>query len=498
METATYSNLYQAKQINNDQRKVLAYDALVGKKPISQLANRNDVSRKFIYAQKNKAIKAIDDAFSKPQKEEKVLFYIPVTPKWLCILVLCLLMHCKSSFRGIIKVFSDVLNFNISIGTIFNISQIAIKKSRIINEQQDLSNAKLVTNDELFHHNKPVLTGVDIPSLYCYLLSQEKQRDADTWAITLWELQKKGFDPDRVIADTADGLRNGHKIALPNTPCDADNFHITKSLVELRQFFNNRRKSAISYRKQMEDKMNKAKEHGNSQKYCRKLGAAKKHESQMCYLYESITTLVSWMEHDVLNKAGPNPIVRRELYDFVLDEFKQLAKLHPHRIKQICTALHNQKELLLGFTDVLDIKFQIIAEKFCYPTEIIWQMCELLRCEFESDNYNIRSIPLQLLLKEQFEPIENAVIQAMNSTERTSSMVENLNSRIKPYLFLRREIGSNYLELLRFYLNHTHFLRSSNSNRVGKTPAELLTGKQHPHWLEMLGFEKFKRQITIH
>lgn len=497
MEAATYSYC-PAKQITNDQRKALAYNALVKKQPISQIANCSDVSRKFIYVQKSKAVKAIDDAFNKPKQESKVLFYIPVTKEWLCMVVLCLLMHCRSSFRGVIKFCSDILDFKISVGTISNISQAAIKKAETINEQQDLSKVKEGAHDELFHYNNPVLAGVDVSSLYCYLLSQEKQRDADTWAITLWDLQKQGLNLNRVIADTAEGLVNGHKIAMPDVPCHADNFHITKSLTELRQFFNNKRKSAITYREKMEDKMNKAKKHGNSQKYCRKLGNAKKHEAKMCDLYESICTLVSWMEHDVLNKAGPNPIVRRELYDFILDEFKKLAKIHPHRIKSICTTLHNQKESLLAFVDLLDTKFQKLAERFCYPTEVIWQMCELQRCEFESDNYNIRSVPLQLLLKNQFDPVEDAVIEVMNSTERTSSMVENLNSRIKPYLFLRREIGSNYLELLRFYLNHSHFMRSSNPKRVGKTPAALLTGVKHQHWLKMLGFDKFQRQIAIH
>ena len=80
----------------------------------------------------------------------------------------------------------------------------------------------------------------------------------------------------------------------------------------------------------------------------------------------------------------------------------------------------------------------------------------------------------------------------MNSTERTSSMIENLNSRLRPYLFLRREIGSDYLELLRFYLNHTPFMRSE-THRANKSPAELLTGESHPHWLEMLGYQRFKR-----
>ena len=91
-----------------------------------------------------------------------------------------------------------------------------------------------------------------------------------------------------------------------------------------------------------------------------------------------------------------------------------------------------------------------------------------------------------------FYDIEDAVIAAMDSTERTSSMIENLNSRLRPYFYLRKEIGFDYLELLRSYLNHTPFLRSQ-THRANKTPAELLTGKTHKHWLELLGYQPFKR-----
>ena len=125
-------------------------------------------------------------------------------------------------------------------------------------------------------------------------------------------------------------------------------------------------------------------------------------------------------------------------------------------------------------------------------------LCKIMLSEFLSPysgtpNYIIRALPFQLQFKEEFELIEDAVITAMDKTERTSSMIENLNSRLSPYFFLRREIGYGYLDLLRFYLNHTPFLRSEKQHRVGKTPTEILTGKAHNHWLEMLGFEKFKR-----
>ena len=48
-------------------------------------------------------------------------------------------------------------------------------------------------------------------------------------------------------------------------------------------------------------------------------------------------------------------------------------------------------------------------------------------------------------------------------------------------------------DLLRFFLNHRRFLRSNRPERVDKSPRELLTGRTHPHWLELLGYERFDR-----
>ena len=216
---------YPAKEINIKQKKTMALQVIHQKQTITNIAKENQVSRQFVYKQKHKATQAIDDIFSELATEkEKVLFYLPVTKSWLIQLVLCLLLHCRCSFRGVTKLFQDVLDASISIATVHNISTGAIQKSKEINAAQDLSRVKLGAHDEIFHHNKPVLAGVDIQSLYCYLLSQEKHRDGETWAIHLWDLEKKGFNPERVIADDGNGLRAGHQIALPHIPCDADNF----------------------------------------------------------------------------------------------------------------------------------------------------------------------------------------------------------------------------------------------------------------------------------
>ena len=81
----------------------------------------------------------------------------------------------------------------------------------------------------------------------------------------------------------------------------------------------------------------------------------------------------------------------------------------------------------------------------------------------------------------------------MKQTPRASSMVENLNSRLRNYFFLRKQLGPSYLSLLQFFLNSRRFMRSECEERVGKSPRELITGERHPHWLELLGFQRFQQ-----
>ncbi len=57
----------------------------------------------------------------------------------------------------------------------------------------------------------------------------------------------------------------------------------------------------------------------------------------------------------------------------------------------------------------------------------------------------------------------------MTPTPRSSSLVENLNSRLRNYFTLRRHLGSPYLDLLWFFLNHRCYMRSQLAERVGKS-----------------------------
>lgn len=480
-----------AKNINLANRKAIALQVITNNQKITEIAKTNQVSRNFVYAQKNKAVQGIDNAFL-AANDNDVLFYLPVTKKWIISFVLCLILHCRASYRGIHKLFADAFDYDISIGTIHTIMQAAATNAKTINTQQDLSAITIAAHDELFHKNKPILTGIDIPTLYCHLLSKEERRDGDTWAINLLDLQKQQFKPTRVIADDGTGLRSGHEMVYWNIPCDADNFHITKDLIDMRRYFRNRLKSAITLRRALEIKLQSTVKQETAEEKTKELMVAMAEEKLMQPLTTTINTLVSWMEHEVFNKPGSNIIVRRELFNFIMKELETLAKIHPHRILPICVKLKAQRDLLLAFVEVLEEKFMAIAKQYQCSIDIIWQICKLQRCKYLGDNYLIRSENIVLQLGDLFEEIEDAVIAALDSTERTSSMVENLNSRVNSYLYIRKSSDQSFLDLLRFYFNHVPFLRSERGYRVNKTPAELLNGA-HKHWLEMLGHSRFKR-----
>jgi hypothetical protein len=152
-------------------------------------------------------------------------------------------------------------------------------------------------------------------------------------------------------------------------------------------------------------------------------------------------------------------------------------------------ALQNQRDDLLAFAGVLDEKLAAIAHVTGVPDHLVRATCLLHRKPETSGAFWQAWSRLHACLGRQFHDVYAAVSQAMQSTPRSSSLVENLNSRIRTCLTLRRHLDGSraWLGLLQFFFNHRRFGRSRCSERIGKSPREVMTGQAHPHWLTLLG-----------
>jgi hypothetical protein len=102
-EPSTSPVHYAAQRLDGAHRQQLAVDVLAGSSSVTEMAERHQVSRKFLDQQADKGEQALSQAFSPPPPtEQKVWFYLPVTKAGLQQGVLGLVLLCHSSFRGVV------------------------------------------------------------------------------------------------------------------------------------------------------------------------------------------------------------------------------------------------------------------------------------------------------------------------------------------------------------------------------------------------------------
>jgi len=484
-----------AARLGSARRRDLSVEILARTEPIVRLADRFGVSRKFCYLQAAKASEALDDAFTPSQGQDRILFDVPVTKEWVRQFVLAQVLIGHTSFRGIMEIMEAVFDHRgISLGTVHNIIRDAVVKARLVNETQDLSDVRVGAHDEIYQAGQPVLVGMDVRSTYCYLLCAEEHCDETTWGVRLLDKSDQGLHPDYTIADGGKALRAGQAAAWDDVPCHGDVFHAERELGKLAFCLANRAAGCTTARRKIERKTERSRRSGQDIRgLCCKLRSARRAEARAVALGEDIGILAGWMKNDILSLSGPDLTDRRELFDFVVAELCRCEAFDPRRIRPVRRRLQWQRDNLLAFVGILDERFADLAMRMKVSPALVHGVCELQGMDRNRPAYWQREVQLRQRLRHNFHRVETAVREVLAETPRASSIVENLNSRLRNYFFLRRHIGNEYLDLLRFFLNHRRFARSDRPERVGKSPAELLTGKPHPHWLEILGFERFRR-----
>jgi hypothetical protein len=462
---------------------------------VTSLADAFDVSRKFVYQQMAIADRALSDAFEPQRPEDEVLFYLPVTKQWLRQLILALVLICHSPLRGVVELLQDVFDYKISLGTVFNTVHAAVAPAQEQNQAQDLSPVRVGAADEIFQAGQPVLVGVDALTTYCYLLSVESSRDADTWGVRLLEAQEQGLDPDAFVGDAGPALRAGHAEVFPNRPYRSDHFHALQEFTLVVTNLENRVYQAMTTCVDLERKLACAQQRrGHADRsYVKQLSDATKKQAKAIALADAVSLLGHWLHYDVLALAGPTHADRLTLYDFLVAELAARLPQAPKLLGKLVRYLKGQRDALLQFAAQLDGDLAQLATAFAVPLPVVRELFAVHTLPSDHPKRWYRAAPWQRLLGERYHRLGQAVDAVRRWTVRASSLVENLNSRLRNYFFLHRHLGNDYLALLQFFLNHRRYPRSEHPERQGKSPAELLTGQRHPHWLELLGYRRFSR-----
>jgi hypothetical protein len=489
-----------AKALAPSQRLTLGLQAVAGTQTITGLADAFDVSRKFVYQQAATARAALAEAFTaSTTAEDAVLFHLPITKAWLRQATLGLVLICHSSYRGVVEFYRDLLDVKLPVGTVHHIVREAIAKARPYNLGQNLAPVAIAGLDEIFQNGQPVLVGADVASTYCFLLSGEDRRDAETWGIRLLEAQDRGLAPQATIADFGGAIRVGQNHALPGVPCRGDVFHALQALRPVVAYLENRAYDTIAAHDKLQQQKTKLQRQARRdqvsqvQRLGRKTFLAAQAQGQAIALADDVAFLAHWLHHEVFAVSALPYADRCALFDFILQELQARQPLCPHRLGPVCSLLSNHREQLLAFAAQLEQDLAHLAADFHVPVSVVRALLELETLDARQPQRWQKEAALRQRLRHRFYLLQEAVHEVVQQVVRASSVIENLNSRLRSYFFLRRHVGSDYLVLLQFFLNHRRFLRSEHRERVDKSPAELLTGQHHPHWLEMLGYTRFSQ-----
>ena len=164
-------------------------------------------------------------------------------------------------------------------------------------------------------------------------------------------------------------------------------------------------------------------------------------------LADDVATLVGWLRRDILAVAGPSHAERCALYDFVVAELRARAPQCPHRLGPVCTYLENQRDAVLAFAAALDADLAAVAADCQVPVAVVRAVLHVQALDVRDSRRWPAEAALRQQLRGRFYELSAAVAAVARGTVRASSVVENLNSRLRNYFFLRRQLGPDYLHV---------------------------------------------------
>lgn len=340
----------------------------------------------------------------------------------------------------------------------------------------------MVASDEIFSKSSPIFITVDPISSAILSIEKKTNRKGKEWEEHYDELKKSGFSITGIVRDEGNGLALGAKNSLPDAEYQVDTYHaIAHRLGLLVEKLDKQAYRIIEVEAQSK----------NKKPHQKKLEEAIELSDNFRYLYhciiqqlkpfkqtgkirdkqeakEEIETALELME--TLNTISINTEVKsiRKILPNLLNYFKQTVKaieesqklnLSKYELEQLCLEWQWEKAL---------IKAKVQARRTKARKELHF---------YQAFN--------QELLQENYTELKEQVFKELETIIQASSMVETINSILRPYLNnSKNQVTQNFLNLFMFYHNHRRYRAGK---RKGKTPMELLTHTtQKEDWIELL------------
>jgi hypothetical protein len=456
------------------------------------LALKYQISRTFLYQLLSTALFCLSELFSVENSES-----IPYARLDAVGMMVLLRLEGKVSISGIGEILDQQGHPHHSTGLVSECLTslgASLPNTLISKEERSI----IILADEIHALNIPILVSIEPRSTAIIKIELADNRQADTWDKHFRTIEDGNYNISGLCSDRGTGILGGFKSACPNIIWFSDHFHEFNDLRKLSITLESQAYAAIAYEYERKIVLDNAKSESNRQKRHLQLEEATKDCTSKIQCYQHVADVLALLFpslyfFDLQNGNLRRAVQVKETILTLMDWLDELdypvlqveTKTIRNHIDDICCCYQKSE----GIYDALATT---IPENVLNFAGLAWQYDHQShqykgerKTFYKNESQFYREIAASLLEEKTDEAVIAEVFDTFDDMNRTSSLIEMVNSLIRPYLnSCKGQITQEHLNLIMFYHNHHKY---KTGKRKGKAPIEILNGiTLEKHWLDLL------------
>lgn len=354
-------------------------------------------------------------------------------------------------------------------------------------------------SDELFAGMQPILLTVEPQSSVILRIELTDTRQWEDWK-RHWEcLYDNGCHALYLVCDGGQALAKAHEESLEDVMLQPDTYHaLAHALGPWKIRLEKRAYAAITVEYDRLEKLDSARSEAvitsrieQYEQACRHADEAIAHVDEVAYLYHELHEQLSMFDETGRlrdrTKAQEQMMTALELLDTL--EVESLSKAVAKTRRTLPQLLNyfdiarTRVPALIRELPIAPTTLRLLCRAHHWRKRLITARTPETRQHCEAQERNL----LDRAAKDGRYTGESKahVYEQLDQIVQSSSMVECINSILRPYLDMsRNQVSQEFLNLLMFYHNHRRYRAGK---RAKHTPMELFTGQpQRADWLELL------------
>jgi len=468
-------------------KQVWIHQGIYGK--MTQIAQAYHISRTFLYQLSWATGHHLEDLFSDPQ-------HLVESPNFLLDpWILSLRLEGKCTIASMSSIFK---HFDYQPGSVGYLSEYLQDYGRCVPSTLSMPHQKVVVylSDEIFAIRAPIWVTIEPQSTAILKIELASDRSAKTWESHFRDLGAHRFHSLGLASDRGVGLKAGYQAAGQDGFWVCDQFHEFQDLFSRCHQLERKAYGAIGKEVKAAEIFANAKSEANLKKRLEQYDQARQVCEQAIERYDQLDLLLGMLSETLYlcsdsgrlctaKDVRANLTLILSLIEEINDEkLPKLLKLIRSHMDDILVPFRQVERI---HTDLLELMPEQIVDVFV----LAWHHDHLFyQSHGKKKHYHRRESEFWLnfsegLLDDQFDAIKALVFEKLDSIVKASSLVEMVNSLIRPYLNSSKgRITQETLNLIMFYHNHRRY---KGGRRQGKAPIELLTGETvEGDWVDLL------------